>query len=233
MNILQYMYGTRESLCWNLKTSFLLINSNTWIFGIVSIIFRLQLFFSTSKYNIFYFRHVLVKYSQGLVNTKGMITPLYEKLYILLTSTLIFLTMINIFVKQNNHPWFLTCNNQNQNKEDDDEKRASPRYILTSINLIILVFSGILYASILHKTNKTAFAKLCKYRRNLITLKETFALQIVNELYYLFHSLTPLSGYDKNIMGFSMYCLFLNFSFSSLHSLLFKGNNARFLHEPL
>ena len=77
------IYGTRESLCWNLRTSFLLINSNIWIFGIVSIIFRLKLFFCTFKNNIFHFRHVLVKYSQGLVNMKGLITPLFEKLYIL------------------------------------------------------------------------------------------------------------------------------------------------------
>ena len=206
-------YGTRESLCWNLRTSFLFINSNIWIFGIVSIIFRLELFLISSKNNIFNFRHVLVKYSQGLVNTKGLITPLYEKLYILLTLTLIILIVINILVKQNNHPWFLTCMNQIQNKEDDDEKGASPRYILISTNLIVLALSGILYASILHKTNGTALAKHCKYRRNLITLKETFALQVVNELYYLFHSLNILSGYDENIIGFSTYCFLFNFLF--------------------
>ena len=123
------------------------------------------------------------------------------------------LIMINILLKQNNHPWLLTCMNQIQNKEDDDEKGASPRYILTSTKLIILLLSGILYASILHKTNGTTFAKLCKYRRNLITLKETFVLQIVNELYFLFHSLNISSGYDKNIIVFFMYCLFLNFLF--------------------
>ena len=121
--------------------------------------------------------------------------------------------MINILLKQNNHPWLLTCMNQIQNKEDDNEKGASPRYILISTNLIVLALSGILYASILHKTNGTTFAKLCKYRRNLITLKETFVLQIVNELYFLFHSLNISSGYDKNIIVFFMYCIFLNFLF--------------------
>ena len=53
---------------------------------------------NSEKKNIYFFRHVFVKYSnRGLFNEKGKMYPLFEKLYFVVSSFFVLFSIFNIF----------------------------------------------------------------------------------------------------------------------------------------
>ena len=171
------------------------------------------------------FRFFLVKYSYwGLFNEKGMIYPLFERLYFTAVAIFLLFVVMNVFanIAQTNHIssanakdsnlYIDSCLNQFSAGNFTFNKNA---FIVKSFEGLFLVFTSIMYGSILYKMRgkKIFNSKFTHFKKNILTLKETLILEIANGLFgWVFViSVDHLNYFVLYCKLYSTYCIILYF----------------------
>ena len=166
-----------------------------------------------------------MKYSnRGLFDEKGIIYPLFERLYFIVVSFFILFVLINLLalIATNSHmrkpkakystPFIDSCLNQSSAGDFTFNRNS---FIVRCLEGVFLVLTSIMYASIMYKMrgSKIFNSKFYSYKKNILTLKETFILEIANELFTLVFVILVdhLNYFVSYCILYSIYCIILYF----------------------
>ena len=166
-----------------------------------------------------------MKYSnRGLFDEKGRIYPLFERLYFIVVSFFILFVLINLLalIATNSHmrkpnakystPFIDSCLNQSSAGDFTFNRNS---FIVRCLEGVFLVLTSIMYASIMYKMrgSKIFNSKFYSYKKNILTLKETFILEIANELFTLVFVILVdhLNYFITYCILYSIYCIILYF----------------------
>ena len=166
-----------------------------------------------------------MKYSnRGLFDEKGIIYPLFERLYFIVVSFFILFVLINLLalIATNSHmkkpnakystPFIDSCLNQSSAGDFTINRNS---FIVRCLEGVVLVLTSIMYASIMYKMRgrKIFNSRFYSYKKNILTLKETFILEIANELFTLVFVflVDHLNYFVSYCILYSIYCIILYF----------------------
>ena len=110
-------------------------------------------------------------------------------------------------------------------------------FIVRSLEGMFLVLTSIMYACMMCKIRgkKILNSRFCCYKRNILTLKETFVLEIVNELFALVFVILVdhLNYFVSYCIVYSTYCMILYFLIPILLLFSLRNTLPEFYVNPL
>ena len=133
----------------------------------------------------------MVKYAdRGLVEESGSVSPLFETLYLVVCVTLTTVFSIFAFYPNKKSNFNLMCMKKSVSSEFESMKSISLLLSVTLPFLLILIF---MFCAILYFLRSRGFSKrvppiIGKYRRNILSLRETFVVTIVFYIFLYFDS---------------------------------------------
>ena len=109
-------------------------------------------------------------------------------------------------------PFIDSCLNQSSARDFTFNRNS---FIVRSLEGMFLVLTSIMYASIMYKMRgrKIFNSRFYSYKKNILTLKETFILEIANELFTLVFVILVdhLNYFVSYCILYSIYCIILYF----------------------
>ena len=179
---------TKETWCYLLKDTILLIYGTEFAWAITTIVFR----------------SILVKYADRGLVSGGVVSKLFDYLYTCFGLSLTFL-MYMLGLTSNNRGNLVFINVCLQNNPNDYEKNWKNPLIGVAMTSLGMVLLWILYRSSRHfvlsksKDGKTPPAIIGRYQRNVLTLNESMFYHAVMYLGGLTFTITFNFMYASNI----------------------------------